>query len=144
MAEITGNTLNTITKAEHDDTGGVNTKKVLAYGWDGTNKVRLKTDSTGRLDTTATIQTGDTEIGAVEIKNATDDTRATVDSTGALKVFDHVVNSLVPAEYDYISLSYTGSNLTSVVYKTGGSGGTTIATLTLAYTGANLISVTKT
>lgn len=45
---------------------------------------------------------------------------------------------------DYISLGYTGSNLTSVVYKTGGSGGTTVATLTLAYDGSNnLISVTR-
>lgn len=48
----------------------------------------------------------------------------------------------IPA-HDYISLSYTGSNLTGVVYKTGGSGGTTVATLTLAYTGSQLTSVTK-
>jgi hypothetical protein len=48
----------------------------------------------------------------------------------------------IPA-HDYISLSYTGTNLTGVVYKTGGSGGTTVATLTLAYSGSSLISVTK-
>ena len=49
----------------------------------------------------------------------------------------------IPA-HDYIDLSYTGSNLTSVVYKDGGSGGTTVATLTLAYDGNdNLTSVTK-
>ena len=46
--------------------------------------------------------------------------------------------------YDYASLSYTGDNLTSVVFKTGGSGGTTVATLTLVYSGSNLTSVTKT
>jgi hypothetical protein len=47
-------------------------------------------------------------------------------------------------EHDYIDLSYTGSNLTGVVYKTGGSGGTTVATLTLAYDGNNnLTSITK-
>lgn len=46
-------------------------------------------------------------------------------------------------EHDYISLSYTGSDLTGVVYKTGGSGGTTVATLTLAYSDGNLTSVTK-
>lgn len=46
-------------------------------------------------------------------------------------------------EYDYISLTYTGSDLTGVVYKTGGSGGTTVATLTLAYSNGNLTSVTK-
>ena len=49
----------------------------------------------------------------------------------------------IPA-HDYIDLSYTGSNLTGVVYKDGGSGGTTVATLTLAYDGSNnLTSVTK-
>jgi len=49
----------------------------------------------------------------------------------------------IPA-HDYIDLSYTGANLTSVVYKDGGSGGTTVATLTLAYDGNdNLTSVTK-
>lgn len=45
-------------------------------------------------------------------------------------------------QYDYISLGYTGSNLTTIVYKTGGSGGTIVATLTLAYTGSQLDSVT--
>ena len=45
--------------------------------------------------------------------------------------------------HDYISISYTGSNLTGVVFKTGGSGGTTVATLTLGYTGSDLTTVTK-
>lgn len=53
------------------------------------------------------------------------------------------LNSLVPSVYDYISLSYTGTNLTTVVYMVGGSGGTVVSTLTLAYTGSNLTSVTK-
>jgi len=61
-------------------------------------------------------------------------------SLDAKRVFDVVANSLVPSDYDYISLSYTGENLTGVVYKKGGSGGTTISTLTLAYTGDKLIS----
>jgi hypothetical protein len=55
-----------------------------------------------------------------------------------------VVTGLEIPEHDYIDLSYTGSNLTGVVYKTGGSAGTTVATLTLAYDGSdNLTSVTK-
>ena len=55
-----------------------------------------------------------------------------------------VVTGLSIPEHDYTSLSYTGTNLTGVVYKTGGSGGTTVGTLTLAYDGNdNLISVTK-
>lgn len=46
--------------------------------------------------------------------------------------------------HDYIGLSYTGSNLTGVTYKTGGAAGTLVATLTLAYSGSTLTSVTKT
>lgn len=47
--------------------------------------------------------------------------------------------------HDYISCSYTGSNLTGVVYKNGGASGTTVATLTLTYDGSdNLLTVTKT
>lgn len=45
--------------------------------------------------------------------------------------------------HDYVACSYTGSDLTGVVYKTGGSSGTTVATLTLAYTDGKLTSVTK-
>lgn len=46
--------------------------------------------------------------------------------------------------YDYLSMAYDGSgNVTSVVYRTGGSTGTIVATLTLGYSGANLVSVTK-
>jgi hypothetical protein len=56
----------------------------------------------------------------------------------------NVLTGLEIPEHDYIDLSYTGSNLTGVVYKTGGSGGTTVATLTLVYDGNdNLTSVTK-
>jgi hypothetical protein len=51
---------------------------------------------------------------------------------------------LVPFAYDYISLSYTGDNVTTVVYKTGGALGTTVATLTLTYSGSNVTSVTRT
>lgn len=54
------------------------------------------------------------------------------------------LNSLVPSTYDYISLAYTGTDLTSVVFKTGGSGGSTVSTLTLAYASSILQSVTRT
>jgi len=47
--------------------------------------------------------------------------------------------------HDYRALGYTSGNLTSVTYKTGGAGGTTVATLTLGYDGSgNLVSLTKT
>jgi hypothetical protein len=48
--------------------------------------------------------------------------------------------------HDYRALGYDGSgNLSTVTYKTGGSSGTTVATLTLGYDGSgNLTSLTKT
>ena len=56
----------------------------------------------------------------------------------------NVLTGLEIPDHDYIALTYTSTNLTGVVYKTGGSGGTTVATLTLAYDGNdNLTSVTK-
>lgn len=60
-----------------------------------------------------------------------------------LRTIDMVSNSLCQAEYDYIGLTYTGDNLTGVVFKTGGASGTTVSTLTLAYSGSNLTSVTR-
>jgi hypothetical protein len=54
--------------------------------------------------------------------------------------------TLVPEEYDYISIpSYdANNNPLTVVYKLGGAGGTTVATLTLTYSGTNLSTVTRT
>jgi len=69
------------------------------------------------------------------------DNTAQVTDDGALKV--DIAGLDIPA-HDYISLSYTGSNLTGVVYKEGGSGGTTVATLTLTYDGSgNLLTVAR-
>jgi hypothetical protein len=51
------------------------------------------------------------------------------------------IASLVPQTYDEIVLSYTGSDLTGVVYKQAT---VTIATLTLSYTGSNLTGVVRT
>lgn len=50
----------------------------------------------------------------------------------------------ITTPYDYISLGYTGNNITTVVYKSGGASGNTVATLTLAYSGSNITSVTRT
>lgn len=57
-----------------------------------------------------------------------------------------VVNSaIIPYEYDYIDCTYTGNNMTGVVFKTGGSGGTTVATLAITYDGNdNIDTVTRT
>lgn len=62
--------------------------------------------------------------------------------TDSAKTFEQ--HLLVPEEHDFVGLSYTGSNLTTIIYKQGGAGGTTVATLTLAYTGSRLDTVTRT
>ena len=53
-------------------------------------------------------------------------------------------NGLVTESYDYIDLTYTGDNITTVVYKDGGAGGTTVATLTLTYSGDKILTITRT
>jgi len=64
-----------------------------------------------------------------------------VDSSGRI----NFLSGLIPYAYDYVSLSYTGTNLTGVVYRDGGNTGTVVATLTLTYDGSdNLETVTKT
>lgn len=56
---------------------------------------------------------------------------------------------LVPDSYDYVALTYVSAGngigeIETATYKTGGSGGTTVAILTLAYdANSNLTSVTK-
>jgi hypothetical protein len=46
--------------------------------------------------------------------------------------------------HDYVSCSYTGTNLTQLVYRTGGASGDIVATITLAYDANNLVtSITK-
>jgi len=75
--------------------------------------------------------------------------KSSYDATSeALKTLN--LGSLVPSAYDYLSISYVPSGpgageIYQVIYKTGGSGGTTVATLTLGYdAGNNLTSVTRT
>lgn len=53
-------------------------------------------------------------------------------------------DSLVPYAFDFIDCGYTGDDLTQVVYKTGGSGGSTVATLTIAYSGSKIDTITRT
>lgn len=60
------------------------------------------------------------------------------------------LNGLVPVAYDYIALTYVAAGngageIETVTFKTGGSSGTTVATLTIAYNSSNdITSVTRT
>lgn len=55
------------------------------------------------------------------------------------------IGSLIPDPYNYISLTYVvagngAGEIQTVTYKSGGSGGTTVAVLTLTYDSSNRIS----
>lgn len=76
------------------------------------------------------------------VRSAADGTLR-VDPTGTTTQPTLQLNALIPVAYDYVSLTYTVNDLTGVVFKTGGAGGTTVATLTLAYSGGILQSVTR-
>ena len=60
------------------------------------------------------------------------------DEKGQLKTA--IASSLVTEEYNELDLGYTGSDLTSVVYKLDGN---VVATLTLSYSGGNLVNVVR-
>lgn len=58
-----------------------------------------------------------------------------------------VLSSLIPVAYDYISANYAGATSDVYTYKSGGSGGTTVATVTVVWTDATkavLSTVTRT
>ena len=63
---------------------------------------------------------------------------ATVVRSG--NVYQEIVSGLVNQPYDQITLSYTGTDLTGVIYRLSG---VTVATLTLGYTSGNLTSVAR-
>tara|TARA_R100000315_G_scaffold46247_1_gene21182 strand:- start:3859 stop:4083 length:225 start_codon:yes stop_codon:yes gene_type:complete len=61
-----------------------------------------------------------------------------------------IVEGLAIPEHDYIAMAYTGANNAgaddpnTITYKTGGSGGTTVATLTLTYAATGrILTITK-
>lgn len=83
-----------------------------------------------------------------------------VDPSGNVRALtvgeDGSLSSSVPGisvpVHDYIAIAYVGStnNINTVTYKTGGSGGTTVAVLTMTYSGgvpseddAKIATVTK-
>jgi len=48
-----------------------------------------------------------------------------------------VETGFIPDSYDYISVTYPTATTEEYVFKSGGSGGTTVATVTLTYTDAS-------
>lgn len=120
----------------------------LIVGKDPTgNKVPVAVDAAGKLQIGG-VQLDNLNVNTDQIEGKQDVTNALLTTTAADTALIKANTAKVPGfslpAYDYISCSYTGSNLTGVVYKSGGSSGTTVATLTLTYDGSNnLTSVTK-
>jgi hypothetical protein len=62
----------------------------------------------------------------------------------ATEPFGISIRGFAIAEHDYISLSYTGANPTTIVYKQGGASGTVVSTLALTYdANGSVLTVTK-
>lgn len=120
----------------------------LIVGKDPTgNKVPVAVDAAGKLQIGG-VSLDSLTVNTDQIESKQDTTNAILTTTAADTALIKANSAKVPGfslpAYDYISCSYTGNNLTGVVYKTGGSSGTIVATLTLGYDGSsNLTSVTK-
>jgi len=114
-------------KKEYDAT---DIQPVVPYGHDGTEHRRLKVDSSGK------ISVGESALPSGAATAAKQD-----DGITQLTAISGKLN-IVPADYDLKEYSYTGTNLTSIVYKLGA---VTVMTKTLAYDGTgNLTSITIT
>ena len=94
---------------------------ILNYGHDGSVIVRLKLDANGKLE----LSTVPLPTGAATAAKQDDGLTQLTTISGKLNT--------IPADYDYISCGYTGSDITTIVYKTGGAGGTTVMTVDLTY-----------
>lgn len=90
---------------------------------------------TDKVAVRVTLDGGDIEIGAVEIKDGNSDQRATVDSNGALQVLDQAVAGLITFAYNATQVTSYDSfdNPLEVLYWNGGVGGTLVGTITLTY-----------
>lgn len=97
--------------------------------------VVLPSDGTLPLPTGAA--TSANQVSQITQETATANSVASID-TKQSTMLTRLSGSLVPTAYDEVDLGYTGSNLTTAIYKLAGS---TVKTLTLSYTGAQLDSV---
>jgi hypothetical protein len=114
-----------------------------------------------RGDTTGTYAVGNIASGVADsgnpVKvggkyNATSPTLTTgqrgdlqLDVLGNLKTIQE--NNLIQVEYDYVGVTYPTTTSEVYTHKTGGSGGTTVSTVTVVYTDTtkeNISSVTRT
>lgn len=89
-----------------------------------------------------------TTLMGVDMTTGTLPTRVYVDETTHRLLVSAVVTSgLVPTSCDYVGTTYPTATTETWVYKSGGVGGTTVATIDVVYTDAtkeNISSITRT
>lgn len=99
------------------------------------------------LDTqSTTLSSIDTSLNNIEAVDFATETSLSAAASDLVDLNARLAGALVPETHDYIDITYVGAttDINTVVYKTGGSGGTTVATLTMGYDGSNrLTSVTR-
>jgi len=102
-------------------------RAVALWGWKDPAWEAVVTDTDGHL-----------QVDVLSAAAVADAATASNQTT----IINHLaaINSFTPSVYDTVELSYTGTNLTGVVYKLGG---VTVSTLTLTYVGGDLTKVVK-
>lgn len=108
----------------------------------------INTDTTSLDSKTVVVDTSNVQVASSALPTGAS-TEAKQDSTiAAITAFsDKTAGSLVPEAFDYQLITYVGAttDIDTVTYKTGGAGGSTVATLTMGYDGSNRLStVTRT
>lgn len=135
------------------DQTGANT---LAVNPDGSTNTRI-TDGTDTLainaDGSINVDASIAGEVAIEVSAADGDNIAISDGTHTAVVnTDGSLNAITPntliiSKFDFISATYPSGTQEVYVYKTGGSGGTTVATVTVNYTDSSktaLLNLTRT
>lgn len=116
MATTDFNSAGQLNQLEHDPTN--HAKRVDNYVWNDSSGVweRQTASATGLTDAqlratpVPVSMTSDIEIGAVELKNGTDDTRATITAANALKVDGSAVTQPISG-----TVTVTNTDLTSLL-----------------------------
>ena len=139
-------------KIVHVDTGAVAvTSSALPTGAATSANQATEISSLASIDGKITaVNTGNVTVSASALPTgAATSAKQDTGNTALSALNARMAGALVPAAFDYIALTYVPSGngagqVQTATYKTGGSSGTVVATLTLVYdSGNDLISVTK-
>ena len=89
------------------------------------------------------------ETQGVNIHGRSPDRYVTITTDGNSERMDVsavIFSSLVPSAYDFVSCSPATASPTTIICKSGGSAGTTVATLTITYgtNGTDISTITRT